>query len=90
MSFRLVSFVVLGILLAFPSAGHACAACLDLTSENRLAFVQTAVALSLLPFGLVGGLGLWLRRKMRSGEGAEDLEGRGERIEFERDPDSRH
>ena len=63
------------LLLALPSAAFACPACLDLTSENRIAFLQTAAALSLLPFGLVGGLGFWLRRRMREGSEAEELYG---------------
>ncbi len=57
-----------GLFFAAPSVALACPACLDMSAENRVAFAQTAVALSLLPLGMVGGLGAWLRRRSRDDE----------------------
>lgn len=44
----------------------ACPVCFQAQNEeNRIAFIVTTVFLSLLPFGLVGGLILWVRRRAR-------------------------
>lgn len=59
--------VVLALLLLplLPGAARACAVCFDTTAENRMAFMLTTVLLSLLPLGMVGGAGVWLRRRSR-------------------------
>jgi hypothetical protein len=54
-----------GLLLAAPSVALACPACLDMSAESRVAFAQTAVVLTLLPLGMVSGVGMWLRRRSR-------------------------
>lgn len=53
------------LLPALPGAASACAVCFDTTAENRMAFMVTTVILSLLPLGMVGGAGVWLRRRSR-------------------------
>ncbi len=58
-------------LAALPELASACPVCFDARDENRQAFVATAAFLSLLPLGLVGGAGLWLRRRARQVD-AED------------------
>lgn len=70
---RIVPVLVSGLLLALPQAAFACAACIT-SAENRMAFVQTAVALSLLPLGMVGGTGFWLRKRSKEVEYEEDLD----------------
>jgi hypothetical protein len=36
-----------------------------MSAENRMAFFQTAAVLSLLPLGMIGGLGAWIRKRSR-------------------------
>ena len=63
-------------LLLVPEAAHACPVCFDASDENRQAFLATTVFLSLLPLGMVGGVGLWMRRRVKqlgeSEDGTED------------------
>ena len=62
-------FSILGLTLttfaALPEAAWACAVCFDASDENRQAFIATTAFLTLLPLGMVGGAGLWLRRRVR-------------------------
>lgn len=58
----LVAAILLGLA---PLDAAACAVCFDTTAENRMAFMVTTVILSLLPLGMVGGAGVWLRRRSR-------------------------
>jgi hypothetical protein len=75
MAHRWIPMLVLVLLVALPEAIFACPVCFDASAENRVAFLKTAIALSVLPLGLVGGTGLWLRKRWRelSGESDEDL-----------------
>ncbi len=57
--------LALVLVAAFPDQAHACAVCFDPRAENRFAFLATTVFLSLFPLSLVGGVGLWLRRRAR-------------------------
>jgi len=70
-----VLLVAGGLLLLLPGAAWACPVCFDTTAENRMAFMQTTVLLSLLPLGMVGGVGVWIRKRAR----ALELEGRSHR-----------
>ena len=54
------------LLVLSPDVVLACPVCFDPRAENRAAFLATTAFLSLFPLGMVGGLGLWLRR--RAGE----------------------
>lgn len=67
------SWLLLALLLvlATPEAALACPVCFDPREENRLAFLLTTIFLSLLPLGLVAGVGLWIRRRWREAEEAE-------------------
>jgi len=59
-------FLAVGFLLvALPESALACPVCFDSSAENRMAFMQTAAALTLLPLGLMAGLGAWIRRRSR-------------------------
>jgi hypothetical protein len=69
-----LGLLALVVLLAAPSAAWACPACLVTTEENRVAFAQTAIALTLLPLGMVGSVGLWLRSRARDAEAEVESE----------------
>ena len=62
-------FSILGLALvafaALPDAAQACAVCFDASDENRQAFILTTAFLTLLPLGMVGGAGLWIRHRVR-------------------------
>ncbi len=51
--------------LFVPESAVACSVCIDPNENSRAAFNITAVALSLLPMAMVGGLVFWLRREQR-------------------------
>ena len=53
------------LVVALPDVAHACPVCFDPREENRFAFLATTVFMSLVPLGMVGGVGLWLRRRAR-------------------------
>lgn len=57
------------LVLALPDVAHACPVCFDPREENRFAFLATTVFMSLVPLGMVGGLGLWLRKRARDLKG---------------------
>ena len=59
-----ILMLALVALAALPDAAHACAVCFDASDENRQAFIMTTAFLSLFPLGMVGGAGLWLRRRV--------------------------
>lgn len=53
------------LVVLLPEAVAACPVCFDARDENRQAFLATTAFLSLLPLGMVGGAGLWLRKRAR-------------------------
>lgn len=60
-------------LATLPETALACPVCFDRDDEARIAFLATTGLLTLLPLGLVAGLGVWLRRRLREEEdGAEE------------------
>jgi hypothetical protein len=65
MSKRAIFLTVLALLLLVPDVAHACPVCFDPREENRLAFLATTLFLSLFPLSMVGGAGLWLRKRVR-------------------------
>jgi hypothetical protein len=63
-------------LLASPEA-QACSSCFNITARGRGAYYGTTVLLLLLPFALLGGLIIWLRRAAkRAAESPEGAPGR--------------
>jgi hypothetical protein len=66
-----LAVVVLALVLVaiFPDVAHACPVCFDSSDENRQAFITTTAFLSLLPLGMVGGAGLWIRKRSRELDG---------------------
>jgi hypothetical protein len=63
---------------ALPAELWACAVCFDTSDENRMAFLATTAILSLVPLGMVGGVGAWLHRRSRQLE-EEEIAGAHER-----------
>ena len=61
-----VMFVAVLALTILPETALACPVCFDANAENRMAFLATTALLTLLPIGLLGGVGLWLRKRARS------------------------
>ena len=59
---------VIALLAVLPEAVSACPVCFDSSDENRQAFLATTAFLSLLPLGMVSGVGLWIRKSLRDGE----------------------
>ena len=64
------------LLLVLPEVVYACPVCFDSSDENRQAFLATAAMLTLLPLGMVGGIGLWMRGRFsemdEAGDGSQD------------------
>ena len=65
---RAALFAALALALAaLPRAAEACAVCTaGRDDETRSAFLATTLFLSVLPWALVGGFVLWLRRRARA------------------------
>lgn len=69
--------IALLLVVALPDVAHACPVCFDPREENRFAFLATTVFLSLVPLGMVGGVGMWLRRRARELKGLPPEDGSG-------------
>jgi hypothetical protein len=54
------------LLCAWPAVALACSACYYGRESELMAYVGTAVLLSVLPLALVGGIGLLLYRRTRA------------------------
>jgi hypothetical protein len=61
---RALPLVVLALVVLASGEAAACSVCFSTTEENRWAFLGTTVFLSVLPVGILLGVGLWLRRKV--------------------------
>lgn len=57
------TFVLLTVMA--PSSLWACSVCFLAKKDNLVAYFATGVLLSVLPFLLIGGLGLWLYRQAK-------------------------
>ena len=56
--------IALAFVCLVPGAAEACSVCFSTTEENRWAFITTTVFLSILPLGILFGIGTWLRRQI--------------------------
>lgn len=74
MNRRWIPLVVLLLLVVLPDVAHACPVCFDPREENRVAFLATTAFMSLFPLSMVGGLGMWLRKRARDIRGREQEE----------------
>ena len=61
----LLGLALLLVFVLLPDKLSACPVCFDSRDENRQAFLVTTAFLSLLPLGMVAGLGLWIRKRSR-------------------------
>ncbi len=61
----LVAACASSLLAAFPEGALACPVCFDRDDEARMAFIATTGLLTLLPLGMVVGVGAWLRKRWR-------------------------
>lgn len=52
-------------LVSWPAPALACPVCFWGQSNSMVAYVATAVFLSLLPLAMIGAIGLWIRRRLR-------------------------
>ncbi len=76
MSRSWIAIAALLLLVLLPDTVQACAVCFDASDENRQAFLATTAFLSLLPLGMVGSVGLWIRSRL-AGEDRESRDGEG-------------
>lgn len=60
--------ITVGFVVLAPSAPMDAA-----SGHSHLAFLKTAVALSLLPLGMVGGAGFWIWKRSREQVDLDDL-----------------
>lgn len=65
----LVPVLAVALVALLPDVAHACPVCFDPREENRVAFLATTVFMSLVPLGMVGGMGMWLRKRARELKG---------------------
>ncbi len=56
--------IAMAWLMASPSTALACSVCFDASDENRQAFFDATVLLTMLPLFLIGGGGYWIYRQM--------------------------
>ena len=61
----LAGLLATGVVVALPGMADACAVCFSGEDEARLAFIWTALFLTVLPFVLIGGVVGWIRRRVR-------------------------
>ena len=56
-------------LVALPSVAAACPVCFSPSDDaNRMAYNLSTLGLTLLPLGLIAGIGLWLWRRAKAVE----------------------
>ena len=53
---------------------HACPSCASPLEENRQAFVDTTIFLTVVPLAMIGGLVWWIRKKTREMEGPPEID----------------
>ena len=73
MSRRWIPVLVLVLLAVLPDVAHACPVCFDPRDQSNGTFLASTAFLSLFPLGMLGGVGFWLRKRVR--ELGEDDDG---------------
>ncbi len=68
----IIGLLTASLCLGLPEAAHACPVCFDANGEVRWAFIVTTAFLTFLPLAMVGGTGLWMRKKYREMRKTED------------------
>ena len=64
-SLRTIGLLVARLIAFVADVARACPSCASPLEENRQAFVDTTIFLTVLPLLMIGGLVWWLRRKAR-------------------------
>jgi hypothetical protein len=76
MSRRWIPVLVLLLLVLVPGTAHACSVCFDPRDKSNGTFLVSTAFLSLVPLGMLGSVGIWLRKRLRDvradEEGQED------------------
>jgi hypothetical protein len=76
---RLAAGTVVAIAVAAPRASQACYVCMSgRDDDSGRAFMLGSVLLSLLPFALFGGIGVFVWRRVRAAERARAREAQAE------------
>jgi hypothetical protein len=67
--------VACGVLAAawVADSASACPSCASPLEENRQAFVDTTIFLTVVPLTLIGGLIWWIRRRVRAMEDSPEI-----------------
>ena len=66
---RIFAWVAPTLVLALPSIARACPVCFSTENDAyRFAYLVTGIFMTLLPFGVVGGLVLWVWRRAEAAE----------------------
>jgi hypothetical protein len=65
MSRRWIPVLALALLAFVPGVAHACSVCFDPRDQSNGTFLVSTAFLSLVPLGMVGSLGMWLRKRSR-------------------------
>jgi len=76
---RLAAAAVVAVAVAAPRAAQACYVCMSgRDDDSGRAFLLGSVLLSLLPFALFGGIGVFVWRRVRAAERARAREAQAE------------
>ena len=67
-------FLAVAAMASAADWAHACPSCASPLEENRQAFVDTTIFLTVLPLMMIGGLIWWIRRKAREMEERPEIE----------------
>jgi len=72
-----IPVLVLLLLVIVPGTAHACSVCFDPRDKSNGTFLLSTAFLSLVPVGILGSMGMWLRKRLRDVRGDyEDEEDR--------------
>jgi hypothetical protein len=66
------AFAVL-VVAGIANSALACPSCASPLEENRQAFVDTTIFLTVVPLTLIGGMIWWIRRRIRAMENAPEI-----------------
>ena len=71
MSRRWMPVLVLVLIAVVPDVAHACPVCFDPRDQSNNTFLASTAFLSLFPLGMLGGVGIWLRKRVQQIQGDE-------------------
>jgi hypothetical protein len=62
-----------GVVAGVANSALACPSCASPLEENRQAFVDTTIFLTVVPLMLIGGMIWWIRRRIRAMEDTPEI-----------------